>query len=82
MPLGYIRFLPGFEHVPIFVIAGSKNINLLSLNSKDDKSNKYMQPFINAVSAVGCGQPNFFFKVEEHDILRIHFTIIRHIVSE
>lgn len=38
MPLGYTQFLPGFEHVPIFVIAGSKNINLLSL--ADDKKNK------------------------------------------
>lgn len=41
-----------------------------------------MQPFINAVSAVGCGQPNFFFDEEEYGIVRIHFTINRQIVSE
>jgi hypothetical protein len=47
--MGYIELLPGFEHIPIFVIAGSDTINIVNL--KDD----HMEPLILAESTVAFG---------------------------
>ena len=49
IPMGYIELLPGFEHVPIVVIAGSDTINIVNL------SDDHMEPLILAESTVAFG---------------------------
>ena len=49
VPMGYLQLLPGFDNIPLIVIAGSDSINLLNLNDA------HMEPLIIAESASAFG---------------------------
>ena len=40
IPMGYIHLLPGFEHIPIVIVAGSTNFSIVNF------SDGYIEPFI------------------------------------
>ena len=72
IPMGYIHLLPGFEHIPIVIVAGSTNFSIVNF------SNGYMEPFIYCDYTSSFGQPAFFFKKEDFG-MSITFPSKRHI---
>ena len=72
MPMGYIQLFPGFESIPIVIIAGSTNISIVNFNED------YMEPFIYCDYTSAFGQPAFFFKKEDFG-MSIHFSLKRYI---